>query len=71
LKGTDRAGTTITEGVILPDGTVEFIRLMKTDDPEFGKAAVEAFGRYRYKAATCGGEAVPSFVTVTHRFTAQ
>jgi hypothetical protein len=69
LKGSNLIGTAITEGVILTDGTVGYIRLMRASDPEFGKAAMDAFSRYRYKAATCSGKAVPSFVTLTHRFT--
>jgi hypothetical protein len=69
LKGTHSVGTAITEGVVLPDGSVSFIRLMRASDPEFGTAAIEAFNHYRYKAATCGGKPVPSFVTVTTTFT--
>jgi hypothetical protein len=32
---------------------------------------LSALVRYRYKAATCGGKAVPSFVTITHTFAVQ
>jgi TonB family protein len=71
LKGTHLSGLVIIEGVVLLDGTVGYRRVMRATDPEFGQAAMEAVSRYRYKAATCGGTAVPSFVTATHRFTPQ
>jgi TonB family protein len=61
-------GTAITEGIILPDGNVAFTRVMRTNHPEFGKAALEALKQYRYKPGTCGGKPVPRFVTLTHTF---
>src|SRR5947207_15041209 len=35
------SGTAITEGIILPDGGLAFTRVMRTNQPEFGKAALE------------------------------
>jgi TonB family protein len=62
------SGIAITEGIILPAGSLAYIRVLRTDHPEFGKAALEVLKQYRYKPGTCGGQPVPRFVTITHTF---
>ena len=64
-------GSAITEGIILPNGSVRYTRVMRTNDPAFGKAALEVLKKSRYKAGTCGGKPVPRFVTLTHTFSVQ
>ena len=71
LNRTRVSGTAITEGIILPDGNLAFTRVMRTNHPQFGKAALEALKQYRYKPGTCGGKPVPRFVTLTHTFSVQ
>src|SRR5947209_5808030 len=62
------SGTALTESIILPDGKLAFTRVMRTDRPEFGKAALDVLKQYRYKPGTCDGKPVPRFVTITHTF---
>ena len=71
LLGSHMAGTAVTEGIVSTDGKVDYARVMKTNDPEFGKAAMEVFKRYRFKPATCGGKPVPAFVSIMHTFSVQ
>ena len=71
LKPSRKSGMALTESIVLTNGRVAFTRVMRADDPAFGKAAVEALNKYRYKPATCDGQPVPTFVTITHTFSAQ
>jgi TonB family protein len=68
LNGSRMSGIAIIEAIIQPDGSVAFARVLRTDHPEFGKAALDVLKKYRYKPGTCGGKPVPRFVTITHRF---
>jgi TonB family protein len=68
LKGDPVSGSAITEGIILPDGSVAFVRVMRATQPEFGKAALQVLKQHRYKPGTCGGKPVPRFVTFSHTF---
>lgn len=59
-------GVVVLEAVVLVDGSVEHVRVVKSLDPEHGldRAAVDAVKQWRFKPATKDGEAVPVVVTV-------
>ena len=61
-------GAATTEGVILIDGSVNYTRVVKADNPEVGKAALRVLKQHRYIPATCSGKRVPALLTMEHTF---
>ncbi|HEY1251371.1 MAG TPA: TonB family protein [Thermoanaerobaculia bacterium] len=61
-------GVVILEAVITTAGDVQEVRVLKAVNPLLDEAAVRAVRRWRYRAATLNGRAVPVYLTVTVKF---
>ena len=64
------AGTVILQAIVLKDGTVGNIEVLRCDHPNLGfeEAAVEAVTQWRYKPATQNGRPVDVYLTVNVQF---
>jgi len=64
-------GSVILQALILPDGTVDDVKVLKADPdnrPWFIDSAREALRQWRYEPATKDGEPVPAYFTVFMEF---
>lgn len=64
-------GTAIVECVVLPDGTVGDVQIVKSLDPTFGldQEAVKAARRWLFQPGTLKGQPVPVLVSIELTFT--
>ncbi|WP_420606636.1 TonB family protein [Novosphingopyxis sp.] len=63
-------GTATVRVLIGPDGRVSRVAIVSASEPEFGKAAErQALAKWRFRPATEDGTPVPSWQTLTVRFT--
>ena len=64
-------GTAVLEAVVLPDGTVGDVRIVRSLDAVFGldQQAIRAVKAWRFAPGTRGGQAIPMMVTVELTFT--
>jgi len=66
----DVEGTATVRVLIGPDGHVSKVEVVSATDPEFGRATErQALSKWRFKPATRDGTPVPSWQTLTVRFT--
>jgi TonB family protein len=64
-------GTVIVECIVLPDGTVGQVTVIKSLDPVFGldQEAIKAAKQWRFKPGKKGGQPVPVFISIELMFT--
>jgi TonB family protein len=65
------SGNVVLECVVLPDGTVGSVRVVRSLDQQFGldEAAIRAAKQYRFEPGTKDGRAVPVVVALEMTFT--
>jgi len=68
MRQSHREGLVILEAVITATGDVEDVRVLKSANPIFDRAASDAVRRWRYRPATLNGRAVSVYLTVTVTF---
>jgi TonB family protein len=54
--------------VVLTDGTVQIVQLMKTSNPKLSDAAREALSKWRFKPGTKDGKPIPVRVSIEVSF---
>ena len=64
-------GVVMLEAVVLPDGTVGDVRILRSLDPVFGldQQAIRAVKQWRFTPATRRGQPIPVLVTIELTFT--
>jgi periplasmic protein TonB len=64
-------GTVIVECIVLPDGTVGQVTVIKSLDPVFGldQEAIKAAKQWRFKPGRKGGQPVPVLISIELTFT--
>jgi protein TonB len=64
-------GTVLLECIVMPDGTVGQVRVLRSLDPTFGldQEAIKAARSWRFKPGVRYGEAVAVLVTIEMAFT--
>jgi protein TonB len=61
-------GTVVMKAALTAEGKLENIRVSSSPNSELSELAVEAFQKWRYKPATCGGKPVEVYITSTMKF---
>jgi len=66
----ERRGVVIVQATVAADGTVEDVKILRADDPDFGipEAVVAAVREYRFKPGTRNGVPVRTHATVTKAY---
>jgi TonB family protein len=61
-------GKVVMTATLRADGVLQDIKVSSSPSPYLSKLAVEAFQRWRYKPARCGGEPIQVYITTTMTF---
>jgi TonB family protein len=68
LRQAHLEASVILQGIINTDGTVTFVRVIKSSNVRFTGLAVARLEKILYKPATCAGVPVKVYVTMTSEF---
>lgn len=64
-----RSGVVLLYARVEPNGKLSRLRVLSQPTPDYGRAAMDAVSKWKFKPATCGGTAVPFEFMVVSKFT--